>query len=98
MFGKLLIAAGEFNTFADTLKKLFNSMFTPLMTIVGSLVAVWGIYLGVKFARSSGDENKRKEAKTAVLHFVIGIVVIFAVAGAAPLLIAALTEWLSSVQ
>lgn len=94
MFTKILLAAGEFNDFAKKLSDLFNGMFTPLITIVVSLVAVWGVYLGVKFARSSGDENKRKEAKTAVLHFVIGIVVIFAVAGAAPLLIYGLQEWL----
>lgn len=86
-----------FKTFGDTLAGLFDSMFTPLIAIAVSLCAIWGIYLGFKFWKSGGDENKRKEAKSAVWSFVIGVIVIFVVAVAAPLLISALTEWLQSV-
>lgn len=53
-----------FKTFGDTLAGLFDSMFTPLIAIAVSLCAIWGIYLGFKFWKSGGDENKRKEAKT----------------------------------
>lgn len=92
----LLAAAPNWGDFSKTIKSLFDSMFTPLLTIVISLTAIWGLYLGVKFARSAGDENRRKEAKNAIVSFVIGVIVIFLVAGAAPLLIGALSEWLSS--
>lgn len=85
-----------FKTFGDTIAGLFNSMFTPLITIAVALCAIWGAYLGFKFWRSGGDENKRKEAKSAVTSFVIGIVVIFVVAVAAPLLITALSEWMTN--
>lgn len=97
-FTATLLAANDqtFKEFGDVLSGLFDSMFTPLIAIAISLCAIWGCYLGFKFWRSGGDENKRKEAKSAVASFVIGVVVIFVVAVAAPLLISALSEWMTN--
>lgn len=91
-----LLAAPNFNDFSGILSDLFESMFTPLVAIASALSVIWGIYLGLKFWRSGGDENKRKEAKSAVVSFVIGIIIIFAVAVGAPILISALVEWSQS--
>lgn len=91
-----LLAAPNFNDFSSILSDLFGSMFTPLIAIASSLAVIWGVYLGLKYWRSGGDENKRKEAKSAVVSFVVGIVVIFLVAVGAPILITALSEWMSS--
>lgn len=96
VFNIMISATNEFSSFGDVLGDLFNSMFTPLIGIAVALCALWGIYLGFKFWRSGGDENKRKEAKNAVWMFIIGIVVIFVVAVAAPMLISALAEWMSN--
>ena len=82
-----------FKSFQDVMSQLFNSMFTPLIGIAISLCAIYGVYLGFKFWRSGGDENKRKEAKTAVIYFFIGIFVIFIVVVGAPILIKALIDW-----
>lgn len=87
-----------FKQFGEVLAGLFNSMFPALITIAVSLCAIWGCYLGFKFWRSGGDENKRKEAKSAIASFVIGVVVIFLVAVAAPILIGALSEWMTNNQ
>ena len=87
-----------FNQFGDVLAGLFDSMSPALITIAVSLCAIWGCYLGFKFWRSGGDENKRKEAKSAIASFVIGVVVIFLVAVAAPILISALSEWMTNNQ
>lgn len=95
-FITLLAADQTFKSFGDTLAGLFDSMFTPLISIAVALCAIWGVYLGFQFWKAGGDENKRKEAKHALWSFVIGIVVIFVVAVAAPLLISALSEWLSA--
>ncbi len=84
-----------FKSFSDVLTKMFDSMFTPLITIAVSLCAIWGVYLGFKYWRAAGDENKLKQAKSALVSFVIGIIVIFAVALAAPLLISSLVEFMS---
>lgn len=91
-----LLAAPNFNDFSGILSDLFESMFTPLISIASALSVIWGIYLGLKYWRSGGDENKRKEAKSAVVSFVIGIIIIFAVAVGAPILISALVEWSQS--
>ena len=88
------LLANYYNDFASALSGMFDDMFTPLITIASALAAVWGIYLGIKFWLSAGDENKRKEAKSAIISFIVGTVVIFAVAVGAPLLIVALTTWL----
>lgn len=97
MFNFLLAAdTANFNQFGTVLSDLFDSMFTPLISIAVALTAIWGVYLGFKFWRSGGDENKRKEAKNAIWSFIIGIVVIFVVAVAAPLLISALSTWMQA--
>jgi len=96
MFNFILAATADFKNFGDVLGDLFDSMFTPLISIAVALTAIWGVYLGFKFWKSGGDENKRKEAKNAVWSFIIGIVVIFVVAVAAPLLIASLSTWMQA--
>lgn len=88
-----ILAAPNFNDFSGILSDLFQSMFKPLVAVASALSVIWGLYLGLKFWRSGGDENKRKEAKSAVASFVIGIIIIFAVAVGAPILISALVEW-----
>lgn len=92
----LLAGGANFTDFSGILSDLFDSMFTPLIAIASSLAVIWGVYLGLKYWRSGGDENKRKEAKSAVISFVIGIVVIFLVAVGAPILITALSEWMAT--
>ena len=98
MFNSVLAAttSNDFKEFGDVLSGLFDQMFTPLIGIAVALCAIWGIFLGFKFWKSGGDENKRKEAKNSVWMFVIGIIVIFVVAVAAPLLIGALTNWMQA--
>lgn len=95
-----LLAASDgadFSSFADSISGLIESMFKPLIGIFGALTCVWGIYLGLKFWKSD-DEKKREEAKKALLSFAIGVVVIFVVAVAAPLLIMALSDWMQTQQ
>lgn len=98
MMGSNIIAAtgADFKEFGDVLSSLFDSMFTPLISIAIALTAIWGFYLGFKFWRSSGDENKRKDAKQSLIAFIVGIFVIFLVAVAAPLLITALSTWMQA--
>lgn len=83
----------DWTDFTAAMQEFINSMFTPLLSIAIALSALWGIYLGIKWWRSAGDEGKRKEAKNAVISFMIGIVVIFVVAVGVPLAVAALIEW-----
>ena len=99
MFNNFLLAAtgADFNSFGAALEDLAKQLFDPLLGIAIALCAIWGVYLGFKYWRAD-DEKKREEAKKAVVAFVVGIIVIFAVAVAAPLLIGALTTWMETQQ
>lgn len=100
MFNNFLLAAtgADFNSFGAALEDLAKQLFDPLLGIAIALCAIWGVYLGFKFWHSGGDDKKREEAKKAVIAFVVGIIVIFAVAVAAPLLIGALSTWMETQQ
>lgn len=82
----------------NVMKSFFDSIFTPLMIIMGSVVVLWGVFVGFKFWQASGDENKLKEAKKALTSLVIGTAVMFLVAVVMPLVMNALTDWMVSVQ
>lgn len=90
---QLLAANQGFTDFADAFKNLFNQIWVPVISIASALAVIWGLYLGFKFWTAAGDETKKKSAKSALISFVVGIVVIFAVAVGAPLLIVALGNW-----
>lgn len=96
-FLPFLSAGGaDFSDLSDSITELIDSMWIPCVAVAGTLAVAWGVYLGVKYWMSAGDEQKKKSAKSAIISFVVGIVIIFAVAVAAPLGIAALSEWAGS--
>lgn len=87
------IAAESFDDISAAVKDLIGQMWTPCLAIAGALTVLWALYLGYKFWIAGGDEQKKKSAKSAVISFVVGIIVIFAVAVGAPMAIGALTTW-----
>ncbi len=89
------ISAESFDEISSAIKDLINQMWTPCLSIAGGLTLLWAIYLGWKFWVAGGDETKKKSAKSAIISFVIGIFVIFAVAVGAPMAIGALSTWAS---
>ena len=91
-----LIAAESFDDISAAVKDLINQMWTPCLAVAGALTLLWGIFLGYKFWIAGGDEAKKKSAKSAVISFVVGILVIFAVAVGAPMAIGALSTWAGS--
>lgn len=88
----------DFSDLSDTIVELINSMWVPCVAIASALSVAWGVYLGIKYWTSAGDEQKKKSAKSSIISFVIGVVVIFVVAVGAPMAIGALTEWVSANQ
>ena len=93
-----LSAEADFTDLSDSITDLIKSMWVPCVAIASALAVAWGIYLGIKYWTSAGDEQKKKSAKSAIISFVIGVIVIFVVAVGAPLGIGALSEWVSSNQ
>lgn len=83
----------DFSDLSGAITELLDKMLSPCLVVATSLAVVWGLYLGIKFWMAAGDEQKKKSAKSSIISFVVGIVVIFAVAVGAPLLIGALSTW-----
>lgn len=98
IFLPFLSAEADFTDLSDTITDLIQSMWVPCVAVAGSLAVAWGIYLGIKYWMSAGDEQKKKSAKSSIISFVIGVIIIFVVAVGAPLAIGALSEWVSSNQ
>lgn len=90
-----LSSSGDFGDVSDAINDLIGKMWTPCLAVAGSLAGIWGLYLGIKFWTAAGDEQKKKSAKSALISFIIGIIVIFAIAVGAPMGIAALATWAS---
>lgn len=88
-------AANDFSDVTEAIENLIGQMWGPCVAIASALTVIWGVYLGFKFWAASGDEQKKKSAKSAVISFVVGIIVIFVVAVGAPLLIGAMTQWMN---
>ncbi len=89
-------AEADFTDLSDTIIDLIQSMWKPCVAVASALSVAWGIYLGIKYWLSAGDETKKKSAKSAIISFVVGVVVIFVIAVGAPMAIAALSEWVAN--
>lgn len=81
--------------FQNLISDLFSDLWAPLVGIVGSVAVLWGIFVGLKFWKAAGDENKLKEAKSSLVAFIVGIVIIFIIAAAVPVIVAAFQTWVS---
>lgn len=98
VFLPFLSSEADFTDLSDTISDLIGSMWVPCVAVASTLAVAWGVYLGIKYWMSAGDEQKKKSAKSSIISFVIGVIVIFVVAVAAPLGIGALSEWVRSNQ
>ncbi|MCM1360129.1 MAG: hypothetical protein NC132_06555 [Corallococcus sp.] len=93
----LAFASVTWTDVQNAMKSFFDSIFTPLIIIMSSVVVIWGVFVGFKFWQASGDENKLKEAKKALVNLIIGTVVMFLVAVVMPLVIQALSDWMTNM-
>lgn len=93
-----LSAQADFTDLSDSITELINSMWVPCVSLASALAVAWGVFLGIKYWHAAGDEQKKKSAKSAIISFVVGVIIIFVVAVGAPLGIGALTEWVGSNQ
>ena len=78
---------------ADKINELYKEMAMPIIAIISGAALLLGIWMGVGFLLSDGDEQKLKKAKSRVKYYIIGFVVIFAVAALTPMFVAMLQTW-----
>ena len=74
--------------------ELVNSVWVYVVIAFGSVVLVWGAYIGIRVIIAKKNEEKIN-ANGMIKSLVIGIVVMFVIAVGAPLLINGLSSWLS---
>jgi formate/nitrite transporter FocA (FNT family) len=72
----LAITQGQVQEIVNPITQLINVIVPVLLGLVGSIGLVYCILLGVKYARSS-DPQEHEQAKKALIHAIIGFVLIF---------------------
>jgi len=93
-----LLAAGaqadgnSLNQFEQNIKKLFSDFVGYAIGILAAAVLGWSLYCGIKYiGAKNADQNK--EAKRIIQQFIVGIIIVFVLAGLAVALIGFLANW-----
>lgn len=72
----LAITQGQVQEIVNPITQLINVIVPVLLGLVGSVGLIYCILLGVKYAKSS-DPQEHEQAKKALIHAIIGFVLIF---------------------
>ena len=72
----LAITQGQVQEIVNPITQLINVIVPVLLGLVGSVGLVYCILLGVKYSKSS-DPQEHEQAKKALIHAIIGFVLIF---------------------
>ena len=91
----LLAAAtlnGNLQGIVTKLNELMDSFWIYIVLAMAAFVIVWGAFIGIKIAIANRNEEKIN-ARGMVKNLIIGIVIMFVIAMAAPLLINGLAAW-----
>ena len=79
--------------FVEKVEELIDAVWIYLVIAGGSVVTIWGAYIGIKVAVAKKNEEQIN-ARGMVKSLIIGTVVIFVFAVAVPLLIKGLITWM----
>ena len=84
----------SFGTIVEKISELVNSFWIYIVLAMGTTVVVWGTYLGIRVAVAKRKEEQ-VNARGMIKNLVIGIIVMFTIAMAVPLLIKGLSWWVT---
>jgi len=71
---------GDYEQAGAMLAQAIRNVVNPIFIVIGSLGALFAIWLGVRLATAQ-DESKRKEAKSQLVFALIAVIMIFALVG-----------------
>ena len=91
--GYELTVRSTFGKIADKIVELVDSVWVYLVIGCSAVVVVWGAYIGIRVAVAKKSEQK-VDTQGMVKRLVIGIVIMFVLAGALPLLVKGLALWI----
>ena len=94
MFSPTIYAMSEkeLNQIVKPLLDVLGVVVPVLLGVVGSVGAIWVIFLGVKFARAE-EPQEHEKAKNNLKHAIIGFVLIFVLLIALQIALAIFTNW-----
>ena len=84
----------SFGTIVEKISELVNSFWVYIVLAMGATVVVWGTYLGIRVAVAKRKEEQIN-ARGMIKNLVVGIIVMFTIAMAVPLLINGLSWWVT---
>lgn len=94
-----LMAAASLNDslggIVTKLNELMNSFWIYIILAMAAIVVVWGAIIGIRIAIAHKNEDKIN-ARGMVKSLIIGVIIMFVIAMAAPLLINGLAAWLGT--
>ena len=94
MVGQRVKTENSFKQIVVKLEELIDSIWTYIIMAGAAIVVVWGAVIGVKIAVANRKEEQIN-ARGMLKSLVIGIIVIFVIAVAGPLLINGLSSWIA---
>ena len=93
MVDRKLKMENSFKAILVKITELVNSIWTYIVLAMAGVVVVWGAYIGIRVVIAKRNEEKI-DARGMLKSLIIGIIVMFTIAVAAPLLINGLSAWL----
>ena len=87
-----VLAAVDFNPVIKPVLDVLNAILWPAIAIVGSVGAIYCIFLGIKIAKSD-EQNSREKAKKDLIGAVIGFLIVFILIVALKLLMPIMQDW-----
>ena len=88
-----LTVRSTFGGIANKIVALVDSIWVYLVIACSAVVTIWGAYIGIRLAVAKKSEQK-VDAQGMIKRLVIGIVIMFVLAGALPLLVKGLALWI----
>ncbi len=92
------ISAEGFDTFSDALKDLWSQIWGLILAVGVVFLVAYGIAVAVIWIKAGGDEAQKKRAKTLILYFTTGIILVFVVLVGVPMIVTGLSDWAGNYQ
>lgn len=94
------LLAGNFDRVGTILQSFLSQWWGPALGVVGAAAGILAVAAAIKYvlAAHSGDEQKLTQAKKFVTGIIIGVVIMFLIAGLLPVIISCFQSWFESVD
>lgn len=93
----LAMSEKDLTKIVKPLLEVLNVLVPVLLGVVGSLGAIWVIFLGVKYARAE-EPQEHEKARNSLKNAIIGFVLIFVLLVALQIGVGIFTNWYQTYE